>query len=179
MSHTLWLVVICRGSWDFAESLVWLLEELGLEYDVKVYARLPTRAAPPELKQANPFGKVYHSLRLSSSSLQVPIYHLGSADITQAPAVELDGKLLVESGYIAHKLISSFPNSKVERDASDDSTFWSHFSEGSLMTQLQLGISVLITSGAVASGQMPGVEMGEEGRKAVGQYGKILMVSTA
>jgi hypothetical protein len=44
------------------------------------------------------------------------------------------------------------------------------------MTQLQLGISVAITSGAVASGQMPGVEMSEEGRKAVGQYGKILMV---
>ena len=44
------------------------------------------------------------------------------------------------------------------------------------MTQLQLGISVMITTGAVASGQMPGVEMREEGRKAVGQYGKVLMV---
>lgn len=44
------------------------------------------------------------------------------------------------------------------------------------MTQLQLGISVMITTGAVASGQMPGVEMSEEGRKAVGQYGKVLMV---
>jgi hypothetical protein len=42
-------------------TVVWLLEELGLEYSVKVYARLPTRAAPPELKQANPFGKVSHS----------------------------------------------------------------------------------------------------------------------
>lgn len=50
--------------------LVWVLEELGLEYDVKVYARLPSRAAPPELKKATPFGKVRqpsssHHLKLS------------------------------------------------------------------------------------------------------------------
>jgi len=44
------------------------------------------------------------------------------------------------------------------------------------MTQLQLGISVMITSQAVANGQMPGVEMSEDGRKSVGQYGKVLMV---
>jgi glutathione S-transferase len=85
--------------------------------------------------------------------------------------------MIAESGYITHKLMTAFPNSAVEKDASDDSIFWSHFSEGSLMTQLQLGISVMITSGAVASGQMPGVEMSDEGRQAVGQYGKVLMVS--
>lgn len=44
------------------------------------------------------------------------------------------------------------------------------------MTQLQMGVAVMLTSGAVAQGQMPGVEMSEEGRKAVGQFGKILMV---
>jgi glutathione S-transferase len=84
--------------------------------------------------------------------------------------------MIAESGFITHKLITSYPSSSVENDATDDSVFWSHFSEGSLMTQLQLGISVMITSGAVAAGQMPGVEMSEEGRKAVGQYGKVLMV---
>lgn len=83
----------------------------------------------------------------------------------------------MESGFIIHKLITSFPNDAVEREASDDSLFWSHFSEGSLMMQLQMGISVAITTGAVAHGQMPGVEMSEDGRKGVGQYGKILMVS--
>jgi len=85
--------------------------------------------------------------------------------------------MIAESGYITHKLMTSFPSSTIEKELSDDSSFWSHFSEGSLMTQLQLGISVMITTGAVASGQMPGVEMSEEGRKAVGQYGKVLMVS--
>jgi len=95
----------------------------------------------------------------------------------QAPALELDGKMIAESGFITHKLMTAFPAQSVEKEASDDSIFWSHFSEGSLMTQLQLGISVMITTGAVASGQMPGVEMSEEGRKAVGQYGKVLMVS--
>lgn len=96
----------------------------------------------------------------------------------QAPALELDGKLITESGFIAHKLISSFPNDSVEQSASDHSTFWSHFSEGSLMTQLQMGIVLASTTGAVAHGQMPGVDMSEEGRKSVGQYGKILMVCT-
>ena len=84
--------------------------------------------------------------------------------------------MIAESGYITHKLMTSYPSSTIEKELSDDSCFWSHFSEGSLMTQLQLGISVMITTGAVASGQMPGVEMSEEGRKAVGQYGKVLMV---
>lgn len=84
--------------------------------------------------------------------------------------------MIAESGFITHKLITSFPSSSIEKDASDDSVFWSHFSEGSLMTQLQLGISVMITSQAVANGQMPGVEMSEDGRKSVGQYGKVLMV---
>ena len=91
--------------------------------------------------------------------------------------MELDGKMIAESGFITHTLMTSYPSSTIEKEMSDDSCFWSHFSEGSLMTQLQLGISVMITTGAVASGQMPGVEMSEEGRKAVGQYGKVLMVS--
>ena len=31
--------------------ILWALEELGLEYEVKFYKRLPTYAAPPELKK--------------------------------------------------------------------------------------------------------------------------------
>ena len=34
-----------------SERIVWLCEELGLEYDLKLYNRDPeTRLAPPELK---------------------------------------------------------------------------------------------------------------------------------
>jgi len=34
--------------------ILWALEELGLEYEVKFYKRLPTYAAPPELKNIHP-----------------------------------------------------------------------------------------------------------------------------
>ena len=37
--------------------ILWALEELGVEYQVKYYKRLPTFAAPPELKQIHPLGK--------------------------------------------------------------------------------------------------------------------------
>jgi glutathione S-transferase len=36
---------------------VWLLEELGLDYELKIYIRDEMRRAPPELKQAHPLGK--------------------------------------------------------------------------------------------------------------------------
>lgn len=36
--------------------IVWALEELGLDYEVKSYQRLPNMAAPPELKQIHPLG---------------------------------------------------------------------------------------------------------------------------
>ncbi len=40
-----------------SQRILWLLEELGLRYEVKSYKRLPSLAAPPELKQVHPLGK--------------------------------------------------------------------------------------------------------------------------
>ena len=41
-----------------SQRVLWLLEELGAEYEVKRYDRNPqTRLAPPELKQIHPLGK--------------------------------------------------------------------------------------------------------------------------
>ncbi|WP_282073236.1 glutathione S-transferase N-terminal domain-containing protein, partial [Janibacter hoylei] len=38
-----------------SERIVWLCEELGLDYDLKLYNRDPdTRLAPPELKALHP-----------------------------------------------------------------------------------------------------------------------------
>ena len=31
-----------------SQRILWLLEELGLPYEIKHYQRLPTRLAPPE-----------------------------------------------------------------------------------------------------------------------------------
>ncbi|WP_150539295.1 glutathione S-transferase family protein [Actinobacillus vicugnae] len=41
-----------------SHRIVWLLEELGLDYELKMYQRLPdTQLAPPELKAQHPLGK--------------------------------------------------------------------------------------------------------------------------
>ena len=58
--------------------VVWVLEELGLEYEVKAYARLPSRAAAPELKKVTPYGKVStYSLLSYQSCLCSDILTLG------------------------------------------------------------------------------------------------------
>lgn len=40
-----------------SQRLLWLLEELGLEYEIKKYQRMPDQRAPPELLAVNPLGK--------------------------------------------------------------------------------------------------------------------------
>src|SRR6478672_3182440 len=41
-----------------SQRILWLLEELGLPYEVKRYERNPkTMLAPPELRQVHPLGK--------------------------------------------------------------------------------------------------------------------------
>lgn len=55
----------------------------------------------------------------------------------KAPMIELDGKLLMESGAIIHELLNVFPSvPAVESKAGYDSTYWSHACEGSLMSFL-------------------------------------------
>ena len=40
-----------------AQRVIWLLEELQVPYDVKIYERLPSLLAPPELLKIHPLGK--------------------------------------------------------------------------------------------------------------------------
>jgi glutathione S-transferase len=63
-----------------SQKIVWLLEELGLPYDIIHYARDPvTQMGPPELKAVHPVGK--------------------------SPVLDDDGHLLVESGAITEYLV--------------------------------------------------------------------------
>ena len=58
-----------------SQRVLWLLEELGLVYEVKRYDRNPqTRLAPPDLKAIHPLGK--------------------------SPVLERDGRIYAESGAI-------------------------------------------------------------------------------
>ena len=95
-----------------SQRVLWLLEELGLHYDVRRYARdRKTLYAPPELALVHPLGKS-------------PV--ITDGDITVA-----------ESGAIIEYLIDTHGQGRL-RPAQGTAeqrryTYWLHFSEGSLM----------------------------------------------
>ncbi|MCB9759688.1 MAG: glutathione S-transferase [Alphaproteobacteria bacterium] len=93
--------------------ILWMLEELELPYELKVYPRDPaTMRAPPELARLHPLGK--------------------------APVVTLGDLVLAESGAIlehlaeAHGRLRPAPGS----DAMVPYRYWLHYAEGSLMPPL-------------------------------------------
>jgi len=104
-----------------SQRVLWLLEELGLDYEVRRYARNPqTRLAPPELKQVHPLGK--------------------------SPVIEANGKVLAESAAIIEFLAETEAEGKLCVPAGDparfDYLYWLHFAEGSAMLPLLLKLYV-------------------------------------
>lgn len=112
-----------------SQRVLWLLEELGLEYEVKRYDRnAQTRLAPPELKAIHPLGK--------------------------SPLVERDGHVFAESGaiveYFAENEAFGALSVPVGDPARADYLYWLHFAEGSAMLPLllKLYVSLIGESGA-------------------------------
>jgi glutathione S-transferase len=104
-----------------SQRVLWLLEELGLEYEVRRYARDPkTRLAPPELKQVHPLGK--------------------------SPVLEKDGRVFAESGAICEYFAETEGGGKLAippgHAARADYLYWLHFAEGSAMLPLLLALYV-------------------------------------
>lgn len=104
-----------------SQRVLWLLEELALEYEVKRYARDPqTRLAPPELKNIHPLGK--------------------------SPLLEVDGRVLAESGAIIEYFAEneSFGALSVQQghEKRADYLFWLHYAEGSAMLPVLLNLYV-------------------------------------
>ncbi|MFT5713016.1 MAG: glutathione S-transferase [Glaciecola sp.] len=98
-----------------SQRIVWMLEVVGADYEIKVYKRDPkTNLAPPELTEIHPLGR--------------------------APVVSHNGKVIAESGAICDYIARQFPDSGMLPDASADTfndvQFWSHYSEGSFMPPL-------------------------------------------
>ncbi|MFW1815423.1 glutathione S-transferase family protein [Acinetobacter guillouiae] len=91
--------------------ILWLLEEIKQPYEVKHYSRnKTTHLAPEELKQIHPLGK--------------------------SPVLELNGKVIVESGAIVETLIQQFaPHLAPAMSDNDyiDYLQWIHFAESSAM----------------------------------------------
>ena len=97
-----------------SQRILWMLEELGVEYEVKRYERdEATMLAPAELRAVHPLGK--------------------------SPVIDDDGVVVSESGAIVEYLAEQYeglrPPGTVERRRA---TYWVHFAEGSAMTPLLL-----------------------------------------
>jgi glutathione S-transferase len=106
--------------------IVWLLEELGVDYEIVAYLRDPaTRLAPPALRAIHPFGK--------------------------SPVIE-DGELVLpESGAIVDYLITRYGDGTLA-PGHDDPTFpnylqWLHAAEGSAMFPLLLDLLLGMVGG--------------------------------
>ena len=104
-----------------SQRILWLLEELGLPYELKVYQRDPrTKLAPPELKKVHPLGK--------------------------SPVITDGDTVVAESGAIIEYLVETYaatapqamptlqpaPGTPEHRQC----RFWMHYAEGSLMNWL-------------------------------------------
>ncbi|KIY49380.1 thioredoxin-like protein [Fistulina hepatica ATCC 64428] len=65
-----------------AQRILWLLEELKLPYELKVFHRQPDKLAPPELKKIHPLGKS-PVLSITPAGSETPIVIAESAFITE------------------------------------------------------------------------------------------------
>ena len=104
-----------------SQRILWLLEELGLPYEIKRYQRDPkTNLAPPELKAINPLGK--------------------------SPVIEDGALVLIESAAIIDYLIRRHGQGRLQPDPAtatyDKYVQWLHFAEGSAMLPLMLNLYV-------------------------------------
>lgn len=99
-----------------AHRILWLLEELGLEYEVKTYKRAPDMRAPASLKTVHPLGK--------------------------SPVIEDKGRVIAESGAIIEYLVDAYGGEALRPAIGTDErlryTYWLHYAEGSAMPLLLL-----------------------------------------
>ncbi|RYZ83048.1 MAG: glutathione S-transferase [Proteobacteria bacterium] len=102
-----------------SQRILWLLEEMGLPYQVQRYERDPkTMLAPPELRAIHPLGK--------------------------SPLITDQGQTLAESGAIIEYLLDTYANGKLRPAVGTPErlrfTYWLHYAEGSAMSPLLLSL---------------------------------------
>lgn len=98
--------------------ILWLLEEIGQPYELISYQRdAKTNLAPPSLKAIHPLGK--------------------------SPVIELDEKIIAESGAIVELLIKKFAPHLAPKENTElysDYLQWIHFAESSAMLPFLLKV---------------------------------------
>jgi glutathione S-transferase len=111
------MIVVHHLNNSRSQRVLWLLEELGLAYELKRYQRdAKTMLAPPELRTVHPLGK--------------------------SPVIQDGDVILAESGAIIEYLVARHGNGRLIPAAGTPErlryTYWMHFAEGSAMPPLLL-----------------------------------------
>src|SRR5271167_3180044 len=115
------MIVVHHLNDSRSQRILWLLEELGIPYEIKPYQRdAQTRLAPPELKKVHPLGK--------------------------SPVVTDKGRTIIESGAIVDYIIRRHGGGRLQPPADsaayDEYIQWLHYAEGSAMLPLMLNLYV-------------------------------------
>jgi glutathione S-transferase len=115
------MIVVHHLNESRSQRVLWLLEELGLPYEIRHYQRdAVTRLAPPALQAVHPLGK--------------------------SPVVEIDGRTLIESGAIVDYVVRRHGGGRLQPavDSMEYDSYqqWLHYAEGSAMLPLLLKLYV-------------------------------------
>lgn len=112
------MIIVHHLNRSRSHRILWLLEELGVPYEVRRYERdAVTNLAPPELLDIHPLGK--------------------------SPMIEVDGRLVTESAAIVEVICAKHgPHMipEVGTDAYISHLELMHFAEGSAMTPILLNL---------------------------------------
>jgi len=111
------MIVVHHLNNSRSQRVLWLLEELGLPYEIRRYQRdRRTMLAPPELRAVHPLGK--------------------------SPVIEDGGLVLAESGAIIDYLAERYGEGRLVPPAGTPEReryrYWLHFAEGSAQPPLLL-----------------------------------------
>ena len=97
-----------------SQRILWMLEELGLDYEVTLYKREPTMQAPASLRAVHPLGK--------------------------SPVITDGDKVLAESGAILEYLVETYGQGRFAPAVGTAERlhyrYFMHYAEGSLMPLL-------------------------------------------
>jgi glutathione S-transferase len=119
MMEFLMILTVHHLNHSRSQRILWLLEELGVDYELKRYERDPkTRLAPKELRQIHPLGK--------------------------SPVITDKGITIAESGAIIEYLLDEYDDGTLRPEAGTSEflryRYWLHYAEGSAMTPLLLKV---------------------------------------
>ncbi|MBD2194858.1 MULTISPECIES: glutathione S-transferase family protein [Calothrix] len=113
------MIVVHHLNNSRSQRVLWLLEELGIEYDIKYYERDPkTMLAPTSLRQVHPLGK--------------------------SPVITDAQQTVAESGAIIEYIVERYGNGRLIPESGTPErlryTYWLHYAEGSAMPPLLMNL---------------------------------------